>query len=160
MDIKLALRNWLSIWSFILFLHFFICVGSFVGNFVGFLLDIQSPLPFEFNPEIEMTFLSRRKTLRVEEQRRSFFIDGSRKWLKYYTLGFCYLRSPRHFLDHHSAEHRSEQFWAQTSPCINGTTITVRRHSVRRAKLSPLNLFRGVWPVSYTHLTLPTKRIV
>jgi len=55
--------------SFFLFLYIFICLGSFVGKFAGFLLYMQSPFSFEFDLKIEMTFCSRRMKLRIEEQR-------------------------------------------------------------------------------------------
>ena len=58
------------------------------------------------------------------------------------TLGFCYLGSLRHFLEHHSAKRRSEELLAQTNPYMHGTTISVWRHPTRRSKLTPLNFLK------------------
>ena len=50
--------------------------------------------------------------------------------------------SPRNFLEHRSANHRSKQFWDQTSLYINGAANPIGGHPYRRSKLIPLEILQ------------------
>ena len=150
--IEFALRNWLRILSLFSFSLYFWFALVVLLLFCIFLLYMQRSFTFEFNPKIERAFRSQRKKVkgrRAKTQGSSIFFSDSmnRKWPKNDTPGFCYPWSLRHFIKHRLANRRSEQLWAQTSPYINGKAILVRKHPLRRSKLTLLDLFRGDWRI-------------
>ena len=67
-DIEFAYLDWLSIFSVFSFI-FLICIGSDLWWFLQDLATyIRSHFLFEFDLEIEKTFRSRRKKLKLKEQ--------------------------------------------------------------------------------------------